>query len=383
MNCQPTPRSFSSSYFLILALCVSWLSASSPSAAAPPTQAAWQEKIDSVRKLVNQTSQDDKLKAVLLGITVEGKEVLMLAEGDSMTGVPATIDMYLRNGNVAVAYLGNLFYQLVDVGVIKADDPVGKWLPALPQSDSVTLEMLLNGTSGYPDYMPMPAFEKRLYADPFHQWTSEELIQLAFTEQPIFKPGTDWNYAHTNFVILGEALEKATGKPLQKLMQKYVLTPFGMTQTAAPGNALIPEPVLHSYTNERGPFEDATYWNPSWTLPGGAVQTSTIRDTLAGFRAVGQGQGLKPETFQAMLAPKTSGMKIWTKDRYYAQGIVVDRGWLTQAPSFCGLYGAAGYLPEKDITVAIWCTRSKDAQVEGNPALTLFNKITPILSPAK
>ena len=184
-------------------------------------------------------------------------------------------------------------------------------------------------------------------------------------------------------MILGEALEKATGKPLQKLMQKYVLTPFSMTQTAAPGNALIREPVLHSYTDERGPFEDATFWNPSWTLPGGAVQTSTIRDTLAGFRAVGRGQGLQPETFQAMLTPKTSGMKIWTKDRYYAQGIVVDRGWLTQAPSFCGLYGAAGYLPEKDITVAIWCTRSKDAQVEGNPALTLFNKITPILSPAK
>lgn len=370
--------------FCLLALFFSSLMTVTRSAQAESQDSpAWQHKLDSVRKQVQETMQRDKLKAVLLGITIEGKEVLMLAKGESMTGVPATIDMHLRNGNIAVAYLGNLFYQLVDARVIKADDPLGKWLPSLPKADSVPLEMLLNGTSGYPDYMPMPAFEKRLYADPFHQWTSEELIQLAFTEQPKFKPGTNWNYAHTNFVILGQALEKAAGKPLNELMQEYVLTPFGMTQTSAPGTALIPKPVLHSFTDERGPFEDATYWNPSWTLPGGAVQTSTIRDTLVGFRAVGQGKRLTPESFRAMLAPKTPGMKFWTKDLYYAQGVVVNQGWITQAPSFCGLFGAAGYLPDKDVTVALWCTRKMDSKVEGNPASDIFKQITSILTNEK
>jgi D-alanyl-D-alanine carboxypeptidase len=343
--------------------------------------AVYQEKLPAIKKLVTDVLAKEKLKAVLLGITVEGKEVLILATGETMTGVPATPDMHLRNGNVAVAYMGNLFYQLVDAGIVSADDPVGRWIPDLPEAETVTLEMLLNSTAGYPDFMPMEAFRKKFYADPFHHWTPEELIRLAFTEKPKFKPGSDWNYAHTNFVILGLALEKAAGKPFGELMKERVLIPFGMTQTADSGTAQIPTPVLHCYTDERGHYEDATFWNPSWTLARGAVQTSTIRDTLAGFRAIGRGKGLKPESFQAMLAPHTAGMKIWTEDRYYAQGVVVNNGWITQAPSFGGLFGAAGYFPDKDIAIAIWCTKSVDGKIEGNTASAIFKQITATLTP--
>lgn len=343
----------------------------------------YQAKLPEFRKLVKDTMAHEKLQAILLGITVEGKELLILAEGESMTGVPATADMHFRNGNIAVAYMGNLFYQLVDAGIVRANDPVGKWLPELPAAQAVTLEMLINGTAGYPDFMPMETFQKQFYANPFYQWTPEELIKIAFTEKPQFKPGSDWNYAHTNFVILGLALERAAGKPFGELMQERVLTPFGMQQTAAPGTPLIAAPVLHSFTDERGQYEDATYWNPSWTLARGAVQYTTIRDTLAGFRAIGQGQRLKPDSFQAMLAPHTAGMKIWTKDRYYAQGIVVNQGWLTQAPSFAGLYGAAGYHPVKDLTVTIWCTKSLEFKSDNNPVSPLFKQVTTILTPEK
>ncbi|MEE4380067.1 MAG: serine hydrolase domain-containing protein [Candidatus Competibacteraceae bacterium] len=343
--------------------------------------ATYQERLPAIQKLVTDTIAKEKLLAVLLGITVEGKELLILAEGETITGVPATPEMHLRNGNIAVAYLGNLFYQLIDANIVKADDPIGQWLPELLNAQTVTLEMLLNGTAGYPDYMPMNAFQKQFYANPFQQWTPEQLIALALTEQPRFKPGSDWNYAHTNFVILGLALERATGKPLSELIKERILIPFGMTQTAAPDTPHIPPPVLHSYTDERGSYENATFWNPSWTLARGAVQTSTIRDTLAGFRAIGQGRGLKPESFQAMLAPHTAGMRFWTEDRYYAQGIVVDNGWLTQAPSFAGLFGIAGYLPDKDITVTIWCTRAIDSKAEGNTASAIFKQVTAVLTP--
>ena len=343
--------------------------------------AAYQAQRAAIQKLVTDTVQQEKLQAVVLGITVGGQELLMLAEGEAMPGVPATPDLHLRNGNVAVAYMGNLFYQLVDAGIVQADDPVGKWLPALPEAHAVTLEMLLNGTAGYPDFVPMESFQEKFYANPFRYWSPQELISLAFTEKPKFKPGSDWNYAHTNFVILGLALEKAAGKPFGELMQTRILTPFGMMQTVAPDTPQIPAPVLHSYTAERGHYEDATFWNPSWTLARGAVQTSTIRDTLAGFRAIGQGRGLTPESFQAMLAPHTAGMKFWTKDRYYAQGVVVNNGWLMQAPRFAGLFGAAGYFPDKDIAVALWCTKAIDSEAGNDIASAIFRQITAVLTP--
>ena len=48
------------------------------------------------------------------------------------------------------------------------------------------------------------------------------------------------------------------------------LRDLGIDATAA-----IPEPVLHGYTIERGVFEDSTYWNPSWTINHGAIETSS------------------------------------------------------------------------------------------------------------
>ena len=366
---------------IAIAMAVALLAACGGSSESSQSSSIHADKIPAILALVTDVMEWEKLNGVLLGITVEGKELLTLAKGESMTGVPATHDMHLRNGSVAVAYMGYLLYRLVDVGIVKADDPVGKWLPDLRESQNVTLEMLINGTAGYHDYVPMDAFLEKFYANPFYQWSPEELIALGLSEAPEFAPGSDWNYAHTNFVILGLALEKATAKPFGELMQEYVLTPLEMTQTEAPDTPSIPEPVLHSYTDERGPFEDATFWNPSWTLARGAVQTSTIRDTLTGFRAIGRGEGLTPASFQAMMTPHTAGMKFWTTERYYAQGVVVDHGWLTQAPSFGGLFGTAGYFMDKDIAVAVWCTKSMESEHDGNTALAIFRQLTTILTP--
>ncbi|EFK11160.1 beta-lactamase [delta proteobacterium NaphS2] len=366
---------------IAITITVALFAASGGSSESSQSSGIYAEKIPAILALVANAMEQEKLNAVLLGITVEGEELLTLADGESMTGVPTTANMHLRNGSVAVAYMGSLLYRLVDAGIVKAGDAVGKWLPDLPESQNVTLEMLINGTSGYPDYVPMDAFLEKFYANPFYQWSPEELIALGLSEAPRFAPGRDWNYAHTNFVILGLALEKAAGRSFGELMQEYILTPFGMTQTEAPDTPSIPQPVLHSYTDERGPYEDATFWNPSWTLARGAVQTSTIRDTLIGFRAVGRGQGLTPASYQAMLAPHTAGMKFWTPKFYYAQGIVFDHGWLTQAPSFGGLFGTAGYFMDKDIAVAVWCTKSIESKTEGNTASVIFKQLTAILTP--
>ncbi len=53
-----------------------------------------------------------------------------------------------------------------------------------------------------------------LYADPFRRWTVHEMLQYAVDQPLLYPPGTNWNYAHTNYVLLGLALEKATGEPM-------------------------------------------------------------------------------------------------------------------------------------------------------------------------
>jgi D-alanyl-D-alanine carboxypeptidase len=80
----------------------------------------------------------------------------------------------------------------------------------------------------------------------------------------ICDPGVCWSYAHTNFVILGKVLEKATGRPLEDLIRDGILAPLSLTGTRSEGTAIVQEPVLHSFDAERGKYEQSTYWDPSW-----------------------------------------------------------------------------------------------------------------------
>src|SRR5438067_319749 len=142
------------------------------------------------------------LKAVIVRVTIDGQEVVTEALGESMTGVPATRDMHFRNGAVAISYVSTLLLQLVDRQQVALDDKLARWLPELPDADRVTLRMLANMTAGYPDYEKNPKLVQALYADPFRQFTPQELIAIGLSTPRVFEPGTNWDYAHTNYVIL-------------------------------------------------------------------------------------------------------------------------------------------------------------------------------------
>jgi CubicO group peptidase (beta-lactamase class C family) len=116
------------------------------------------------------------LKAVLAKVTRGTEEVATVAMGESMTGVPATEEMHFRNGAVAISYLGTVLLQLIDEGKVALDETIDEWLPDALASEKVTLRMLANCTSGYPEYVAVKSFLDALDKDPFRAWTTEEQL---------------------------------------------------------------------------------------------------------------------------------------------------------------------------------------------------------------
>ncbi len=249
-------------------------------------QSADPAKAAAIDKIVQTNMAQRHLRSVIVRVTVDGKEITTKAYGESMTGVPATTDMHFRNGAVAISYVSTLLLQLVDEKKVSLDDKVSKWVPEIPHSDEVTLGQLAQMTSGYVDFViGNQEVINLLYKDTFRQWTPEELLPYVTSKPLLYPPGTNWNYAHTNYLILGLALEKITGRPVADLMQEKVLGPLGLKNTSGNNSTpAIPEPALHAFTSERrqvlaipdgtGFYEESTYWNPSWTITHGAIQTT-------------------------------------------------------------------------------------------------------------
>jgi CubicO group peptidase (beta-lactamase class C family) len=275
----------------------------SMSVSVDPAQAA------AVDQVVKDVMASQHLRAAIVKVSVGGREVITKAYGQSMPGVPATTDMHFRNGAVAISYVAIALLQLVDEGVVNLDDKVSTWLPDLPYGDEVTLGQLAQMTSGYVDYVTAPELTKLLYANPFRTFTTAELIAIGTKRPLLYRPGTNWNYAHTNYVILGLAMEKITGKPMQQLLTERVLGPLGLDNTTDPGTPAITEPALHALSSERRyalkipagvPFtEDVTYWNrpgPSPTVRFRRPTSTTCTPPPWPSAPVGS----RPATFQQM-----------------------------------------------------------------------------------
>lgn len=339
------------------------------------------EAVARIDAIVREGMQKHRLKAVLAGVSVGGRPLFVSAWGSSMTGVPATPDMHFRNGAVAIAYMGTVLLQLHDRGALGIDDPLSKWFPDYPRADEITLKMLINGTSGYPDYVTYQKFIDLFYADPFRHWTPDELVALALEQTMPCEPGACWSYAHTNFVILGKVLEKASGRPLEDLIREGIIEPLALKDTRSEDTAIIQAPVLHSFDAERGRYEESTYWDPSWTIARGAIMTSNVADILASLRAIAIGRLVSPASHALQLAPLTAKFPPWSATRYYGLGVFIVDGWIVQNPSFAGYAATMAYLPARDLAIVVSTTMLDGASPDGNLSTEVLKAIAAHLAP--
>ena len=378
----------------------------SPDQQASPTPSERSAQAEGIARIVEDAMTTLDLKAVIVQVQIGDDLIISEAFGESMTGVPATTDMHFRNGAVAFSYVSNLLLQYVDDGTVTLDDTIDEWLPELPEADTVTLRMLTNQTTGYPDFETDPGWTAAYNANPFHEFTFDERIEYAFNRPLQFEPGTNWSYAHTNFMILGEILSQIGGEPLDELLKEKVLDPMGLTETASYNSSYIPEPVLHAFSSERRVafgidpsvefYEESSFWNPVWGTPVGAAQTTTITDMTKTAIAIGTGALLSDESFHEMTDSQLIGFgerlpvcdpSCFTQiDAYnYGLGVVRSGEWMLQNPELSGYSAAEAYLPSKKIAIAVANTFEPGAfDAEGiydNSSDRLFRLIGAYIAP--
>ncbi|HEY3674652.1 MAG TPA: serine hydrolase domain-containing protein [Candidatus Tumulicola sp.] len=342
-----------------------------------------------IQNVATSAMKANHLKALIVQARSDGQTVYTGAFGESMTGVPATADMHFRNGAISFTYMATLLLEFVDRKKTTLDTKLSKYFPGLPDADRITLRNLAQMTSGYVDYVYQPEVINGTYRDPFHAWPSDELISIGVSKPLQFAPGTNWGYSHTNYVILGRVLEKIAGVPLADAIRQNILERVGLTQTQAGSTASIPAPVLHSFSSERrevlgippaNPFyEEATFWNPSWTTIDGAIETTDVRDAALSIEAVATGKLLTKESSEQQIAASLVGFghaqsgcpacRANNEAFNYGLGVIRFGAWVAQTLGFAGASGAVGYLPSRKLTIAVEVTNGQGAyNDEGNAA---------------
>jgi CubicO group peptidase (beta-lactamase class C family) len=137
---------------------------------------------------------------------------------DRERGVPMTANTYFSTAGITKALTAAGVLLLEQEGVLHTDDPVAKYIGALPGAkNATTLHHLLTHTDG----LSRPG--ARLST------TSQESFVSSLKETPIaYVPGSATRYTDLGHSLLGVVLERASGESYESFIRRRVLDPAGM-----------------------------------------------------------------------------------------------------------------------------------------------------------
>lgn len=131
-------------------------------------------------------------------------------------------------GSISKTFTAYAILQLADENKLRLDDKVTKYYPEYTGWAEITLHQLLNHTSGIDNYYDTPIeYVKYFYIDR----SSDEIISQFKNKPLLFKPGTDYDYSNTNYMILTGIIEKVSKETYSDYLYKNILQPLNIQNT--------------------------------------------------------------------------------------------------------------------------------------------------------
>jgi len=121
---------------------------------------------------------------------------------------------YLQS--VSKTYMAVAILQLHEQGKIQLDAPITKYIPLkyagyIKHAEKITLRMLLNHTSGIPEYSDDPAFVSYVVEHPLQKLSTDFVIGTIAGKELMFVPGSKHHYSNTNYELLAVIADAITG----------------------------------------------------------------------------------------------------------------------------------------------------------------------------
>jgi len=157
--------------------------------------------------------------------------------------------------SVSKTYLAVAILQLKEKGKIDFEAPITKYLPSqysryIKNAESVTVRMLLNQTSGVPEYNSHPAFVSQVLMNPEKYFTANDCLKSIAAEELQFAPGSKYKYTNTNYLLLSLIADDITGDHAA-FIKKNIFDPLHLKNTFYANN--------HSYLD--GLNLPSSYWD--------------------------------------------------------------------------------------------------------------------------
>lgn len=266
---------------------------------------------------------------------------------------------YLQS--ISKTYMAVAILQLYEQGRIDLDAPITTYLDErysknISEAHKITIRMLLNHTSGIPEYNNAPSYVTQLLQNPDRYFTPLEYLEFVDGKSLDFGPGTKYSYRNTNYLLLALIADAITGDHA-KFMADNIFSPLGLSETYYRNDPeYLTYPHLANGYWDR--YSNSIVENVSQmqrinvsSLIGDDGIVCTPRDAVSFLRGLFEGRLLNESTLQEM--------QTWVrnKDGEFAYGLGLDydiiEGEIAHGHSGGGLGAGCQllYFPNKELYV--------------------------------
>jgi D-alanyl-D-alanine carboxypeptidase len=250
-----------------------------------------------------------------------------------------------RLGSLTKQFTATSILQLMERGLLSLDDEIARHYPEAPAAwRGVTLFHLLTHTSGIPSYTSIPGFFRD---NAQRNLTPREIIALTENEPLEFPSGAQFKYCNGGYILLGQVIERLSGKAYEDYVREHVLGPLRLTATGYEHTAAIIPERVPGYRFQNGRIEHAAYIAMSLPYAAGAIY-STADDLLAWQRALAAAKPIGAASRDLMFADHGHGYGFaWGIQRQFARRQFVHAGGIN------GFSVVLSHYPDDDLTIVV------------------------------
>lgn len=172
-----------------------------------------------------------------IGIVQHGEILYKNSKGiaDLSYNQPITDSTAFNIASVSKQFTALIALMASEEGKISMQDDISKYLPELKKlPHKITIEQLANHTHGLPNYSDIIEMIGFGLSSPI---SNDQAVQtLLGIEQVNFKPGSQYQYGNSGFILLAEILKRVYGKPFPMLVKEKIFEPLNMNHSVVIDN---------------------------------------------------------------------------------------------------------------------------------------------------
>jgi CubicO group peptidase (beta-lactamase class C family) len=173
--------------------------------------------------------------------------------GPAGDGPVPDADTVFRIASMTKSFTATLLMLLRDRGLLRLDDPAGRYVPELtglssPSADCppISIRHLMTMTAGFTTDDPWGDRQQGLDPAEFSRLLASGAVR------PGWAPGTRFEYSNLGYAILGKVIESVCGTGYPDAIRAHVLGPLGLNQTGYEADEVDPDRLARGYQRHDG-----------------------------------------------------------------------------------------------------------------------------------